>query len=107
MKILHARELSRNQWILRFDVVLQHDWPIEQCLLHIRVFLWRENGEWRVHVLNLIFIHWLLKQVTNFYETIFQGYKKIVLFRSENCDFMHQNLSANGSGTMFDLCEAV
>ena len=45
MKILHARELSRNQWTLRFDVVLQHDWPIEQCLLHIRVFLWRENGE--------------------------------------------------------------
>ena len=59
-----------------------------------------------MHVLILIFIHWLLKQVTNFYETIFQGYKKIVLFRSENCDFMHQNLSANRSGTMFDLCEA-
>ena len=27
-------ELSRN----RFDVILQHDWSIEQCLLHIRVF---------------------------------------------------------------------
>ena len=28
----HARELCRNQPILRFDVILQHDWPIEQCL---------------------------------------------------------------------------
>ena len=37
-KKIHARELSRSQWILRFDVILQHDWPIEQCLLHIRVF---------------------------------------------------------------------
>ena len=27
-------ELSRN----RFDVILQHDWSIEQWLLHIRVF---------------------------------------------------------------------
>ena len=25
-------ELSRNQSILCFDVILQHDWPIEQCL---------------------------------------------------------------------------
>ena len=24
-----SRELSRNQSILRFDVILQHDWPIE------------------------------------------------------------------------------
>ena len=31
-------ELSRNQSILRFEVLLQHDWPIEQCLLHIKVF---------------------------------------------------------------------
>ena len=35
---LHARELSGNQPILRFDVILQHHWPIEQCLLHIGVF---------------------------------------------------------------------
>ena len=27
-------ELSRN----RFDVILQQDWPIEQCLLHIWFF---------------------------------------------------------------------
>ena len=32
------RELSRNQLILRFDVILQSDWPIEQCLLHIGIF---------------------------------------------------------------------
>ena len=24
--------------MLRFEVILQHDWPTEQCLLHIRVF---------------------------------------------------------------------
>ena len=28
---LHAQELFRNQTILRFDIILQHDWPIEQC----------------------------------------------------------------------------
>ena len=39
-----VRELSRNQWILRFDVILQHDWPIEQCLLHMR-------GLWSFHPL--------------------------------------------------------
>ena len=32
-------ELSRNQSILRFDVILQHDWLIEQCLLHMKVFI--------------------------------------------------------------------
>ena len=35
----------RNQPILRFDVILQHDWPTEQCLLHIRVFFDGENEE--------------------------------------------------------------
>ena len=28
LKKLHARELSRNKSILRFDVILQHKWPI-------------------------------------------------------------------------------
>ena len=32
------QELSRNQRILRYDIILRHDWPMEQCLLHIRVF---------------------------------------------------------------------
>ena len=29
------RELLRNQSILCFDVILQHDWPIKKCLLHL------------------------------------------------------------------------
>ena len=37
-RFFHAREISRNQTILLFDFILQHDWRIEQCLLHIRVF---------------------------------------------------------------------
>ena len=61
MKKLHARELSRNQPILRFDVILQHDWPIEQCLLHIRVFF---GGKTKSPCVDL-FIHWLIKQITN------------------------------------------
>ena len=32
VKKVHARELSRNQPILSLDIILQHDWPIEQCL---------------------------------------------------------------------------
>ena len=31
-------ELSRNQSILRCEVILQHDWAVEQCLFHIRAF---------------------------------------------------------------------
>ena len=60
MKKLHARELSRNQPILRFDVILQHDWPIEQCLLHMRVFF---GGKKKSPCFNL-FIHWLITQIT-------------------------------------------
>ena len=54
---LHARELSRNQSILRFDVILQQDWPIEQRLLHIRVF---SGGKTKRPCFDL-FIHWLIK----------------------------------------------
>ena len=61
VKKLHARELSRNQSILRFDVILLHDWPIEQCLLHIRVFF---GGKTKRRCFDL-FIHWLVKQITN------------------------------------------
>ena len=49
----HARELPRNQSI-RFDVILQQDCPIEQCLLQIIGFLWPENEEsmfWSFHPL--------------------------------------------------------
>ena len=56
LKILHARELSRNQSILRFDVILQHDWPIEQCLFHIRVFF---GGKTKRSCFDLL-IHWLI-----------------------------------------------
>ena len=43
--------------ILRFDVILQHDWPMEQCLLHIRVFF---GGKTKSPCFNL-FIHCLIK----------------------------------------------
>ena len=56
-------ELSRNQSTLRFDVILQHDWLIEQCLLHIRVFF---GGKTKSPCFDL-FIHWLIKQITNTY----------------------------------------
>ena len=63
-KKFHARELSRSQLMLRIDLILQHDWPIEQCLLHIRVSL---AGKRKVHV----FIHWLVKQITKTYRNYF------------------------------------
>ena len=53
-------KLSRNQSILRFDVILQHDWPIEQCLLHIKVFFGGKTKSPCFH----LFIHWLIKQIT-------------------------------------------
>ena len=67
MKKLHARELSRNQPMLRFDFILQHDWPIEQCLLHIRVFV---VGKTKSSCCDL-FIHWLIKEITNTYRNHF------------------------------------
>ena len=61
------KELSRNQWIRRFDVILQHDRPIEQCLLHIGVFF----GEETKNPCFDLFIHWLIKQITNTYRNYF------------------------------------
>ena len=75
MKKLHAREHSRNQPIPCFDFILQHDWPIEQRLLHIRVFF----GGKTKSTFSDLFIHWLIKQITNTYRNIFQGRTKIVL----------------------------
>ena len=63
MKKVHPRELSRSQSILPFDVILQHDWPIEQCLLYIRILL---GGKTKSPCFDL-FIHWLIKQITNTY----------------------------------------
>ena len=67
MKKLHAQELSRNQSILRFDFILQHNWPIEQYPFHIRIFL---AGKTRSPCFDL-FIHWLIKQITNTYQNQF------------------------------------
>ena len=55
MKKLQDWELSRNRSILRSDVILQHDWSIEQCLHHIRVSL---AGKRRVNVLIFSLIGW-------------------------------------------------
>ena len=80
---LHPQELSRNQPILRFDIILQHDWPIEQCLLNIRIFL---GGKTKRPCFDL-FIHWLIKQhlpkKITLTETIFQGHTKIALFATK------------------------
>ena len=61
VKKRHAWELSQNQSILHFDVILQHDWPIEQSLLHITVFF---GGKTKRPCFDLL-IHWLIKQITN------------------------------------------
>ena len=66
-KISHARELSRSQSILRFDVMLQDHWPIEQCPPHIRVFF---AGKTKSPCFDL-FIHWLIKQIMNIYRNHF------------------------------------
>ena len=84
VKKLHALELSRNQSILRFDVILQHDWPIEQCLLHIRVFF---GGKTKSPCFDL-FIHWLIKQITNTYRNHFsRSYEN----RSNSPNLAHQH----------------
>ena len=49
-------ELSRNQSILRFDVILRHDWPIKQCLLLYLGF--PLAGKRRVHVLIFLSVGW-------------------------------------------------
>ena len=67
MKKLHARELSRNQPILRLDVILQHNWLIEQCLLHVRVFF---GGKTKRPCFDLS-IQWLIKQITKTYRKHF------------------------------------
>ena len=56
----------RNQPIF-FDVTLQHNWPIEQCLLHIKVFF----GGKRKRPCFGLFIYWLIKHITNTYRNYF------------------------------------
>ena len=57
VKKRHARELSRNQPILRLDVILQHDWPIEQCLFD-------SGGKTKRPCFDLL-IHWLMYKRSN------------------------------------------
>ena len=66
-KTSRPRTLSRNQPILRFDVILQHNWLIEQCLLRISVFF---GGKTKSSCFDL-FIHSLKKQITNTYRNHF------------------------------------
>ena len=62
---------TTNDWLVYrtdtnargFWLVKQHDWPIEQCLLHIRIFF---GGKTKRPCFDL-FIHWLIKQITNTY----------------------------------------
>ena len=68
-------ELSRNQSIPHFDVILLHDWPVEQRLLHMRVFF---GGKTKRPCFDL-FIHGLIKQITNTYRIHFQGHTEIAL----------------------------
>ena len=78
MKKLHARGLSRNQPIPRFDVILQHDWPIEQCLLHIRVFF---GGKTERLCFDL-FSHWLIKEITfRLPKTVFKVIRNLSISR--------------------------
>ena len=56
-KCFMPEELSRNHSILRFDVILQNDCPMEQWPLHIRVFF---GGKTKSPCFDLL-IHWLIK----------------------------------------------
>ena len=60
-------ELCTNQSTLRFDVILQQNWQIEQCLLHIKVFF---GGKTKSSCFDL-FIHCLIKELTNTYRNHF------------------------------------
>ena len=72
-------ELCRNQSILRFDVILQDDWSIEQCPLHISVFF---GGKTKRPCCDL-FIHWLIKKNNKepLLKPVFRVMTKIALSR--------------------------
>ena len=63
VKKLHARELSRKQSILRFDIILQHDW----------VFFRRKTKSPCFD----LFIHGLIRQIENTYRNHFSRSYKI------------------------------
>ena len=66
-KKIYARELSRDQLILCFGVIVQHDWLIERYLLRNRVFY---GGKTKSRCFDL-FTHWLIKQIMNTYRNHF------------------------------------
>ena len=80
-------ELSRNQSTLRFDVILQYDWPIKQWLLRIRVFF---GGKAKSPYFDL-FIHWLIKQTTNTYRNHFSSHALLVGFVFSLAYFIRSN----------------
>ena len=54
------------------DVILQHDWPIERCHLHIRVFF---GGKTKRPCFDL-FIHWLITKIALYYfDTLVEPHK--------------------------------
>ena len=59
--------------------LLQHDWPIEQCFLHFRVFF---GGKTKSPCFDL-FIYWLINRRA-LTETIFQGHRKVALSKRNN-----------------------
>ena len=68
--------------LLRFDVILLHDWLIEQCLLLVRVFF---GGKTKRPCFDL-FIHWLIKLLTNTYRNHFsRSCTNIALIRTFRC----------------------
>ena len=72
------QELSRNQRILRYDIILRHDWPMEQCLLHIRVFF---GGKLKRPCFDLANKTTTTKKKWRTRtKTIFQGHSKIAPF---------------------------
>ena len=64
-----SENFLQNQPILRFNVILQRDWLIEQCLLYIRVFF---GGKTKTPCFDL-FTYWLIKQITNTYRNHFSN----------------------------------
>ena len=63
-----------------FDVIPQHDWPIEQSRLYIRVFF---GGKTRSPCFDLC-IHWLIKQITSSYRHHFSRWYENRSIHSNN-----------------------
>ena len=66
---MKTREQNRNKKRMEIErfVTLQHDWLIEQCLLHIRLLFGGKTNS----LCSDLFIHWLINQITNTYRNHF------------------------------------